>query len=196
MQVVLTSACLLGMRSSYKGKFSKCCIDDHWLSKKDICFVPFCPEQIIGFSTPRPPVEIKGGDGTDVLAHRAQVITETGTDVTDQFLNGCDDILKVVQWTRPSMIVTQDRSPSCSCAGIYDGTFTHTLIPGYGVMAAFLKKTGYRLMGIDDFNKKRACNHVTACPLNGLAERPGFEPGLTGPEPVVLPLDDPSFVNS
>lgn len=26
-----------------------------------------------------------------------------------------------------------------------------------------------------------------------MAERPGFEPGLTGPEPVVLPLDDPSI---
>ena len=25
-----------------------------------------------------------------------------------------------------------------------------------------------------------------------MAEGPGFEPGLTGPEPVVLPLDDPS----
>ena len=24
-----------------------------------------------------------------------------------------------------------------------------------------------------------------------MAEGPGFEPGLTGPEPVVLPLDDP-----
>ena len=27
-----------------------------------------------------------------------------------------------------------------------------------------------------------------------MAEGPGFEPGLTGPEPVVLPLDDPSVV--
>ena len=26
-----------------------------------------------------------------------------------------------------------------------------------------------------------------------MAERPGLEPGLTGPEPVVLPLDDPSI---
>ena len=26
-----------------------------------------------------------------------------------------------------------------------------------------------------------------------LAEGQGFEPWLTGPEPVVLPLDDPSF---
>ena len=27
-----------------------------------------------------------------------------------------------------------------------------------------------------------------------MAEGPGFEPGLTGPEPVVLPLDDPSVL--
>ncbi len=33
-------------------------------------------------------------------------------------------------------------------------------------------------------------------PLSQLAEGPGFEPGLTGPEPVVLPLDDPSVVYS
>ena len=33
----------------------------------------------------------------------------------------------------------------------------------------------------------------TRKPINFLlAEGPGFEPGLTGPEPVVLPLDDPS----
>jgi hypothetical protein len=29
-----------------------------------------------------------------------------------------------------------------------------------------------------------------------MAEGPGFEPGLTGPEPVVLPLDDPSMNKS
>ena len=30
-------------------------------------------------------------------------------------------------------------------------------------------------------------------PYSFVAEGPGFEPGLTGPEPVVLPLDDPSI---
>ena len=30
-------------------------------------------------------------------------------------------------------------------------------------------------------------------PCYFVAEGPGFEPGLTGPEPVVLPLDDPSI---
>jgi hypothetical protein len=32
---------------------------------------------------------------------------------------------------------------------------------------------------------------ITPCCF--VAEGPGFEPGLTGPEPVVLPLDDPSI---
>jgi hypothetical protein len=33
---------------------------------------------------------------------------------------------------------------------------------------------------------------MVTIPLDFMAEGPGFEPGLTGPEPVVLPLDDPS----
>ena len=33
-------------------------------------------------------------------------------------------------------------------------------------------------------------------PLYFMAEGPGFEPGLTGPEPVVLPLDDPSIAKT
>ena len=36
--------------------------------------------------------------------------------------------------------------------------------------------------------------HLSAPQRFELAEGPGFEPGLTGPEPVVLPLDDPSVV--
>ena len=154
MQIVMISACLLGIRSTYNGKQAKQCLDDHWQRNKAICFVPFCPEQIAGFPTPRPPVEISGGDGDDVLALRAPIITENGTDVTHLFLNGLNNILKIVQWTRPSLIVTQQRSPSCSCNGIYDGTFSHTLISGNGVIASFLKNNGYQLVDIETFNKK------------------------------------------
>jgi hypothetical protein len=37
---------------------------------------------------------------------------------------------------------------------------------------------------------------MVTTPWNFMAEGPGFEPGLTGPEPVVLPLDDPSMNKS
>jgi hypothetical protein len=41
---------------------------------------------------------------------------------------------------------------------------------------------------------KKAYDSIDRKPFFALAEGPGFEPGLTGPEPVVLPLDDPSVV--
>ncbi|KPA15662.1 protein containing DUF523 [Candidatus Magnetomorum sp. HK-1] len=153
-QSILISACLLGIKSSYNGLLSKQLLDHQWLTNKSVCFIPFCPEQLTGFSTPRPPVEIIGGDGADVLADRAKVITEKGTEVTDQFLAGLDDIKKIAEWTRPNLVVTQSRSPSCSCVGIYDGTFSHQLISGFGVYAAFLKQEGYQLIDISHFNKK------------------------------------------
>ncbi len=43
--------------------------------------------------------------------------------------------------------------------------------------------------------KKGMRPFLDACPFCvEMAEGPGFEPGLTGPEPVVLPLDDPSVI--
>ena len=48
--------------------------------------IPVCPEQLGGLSTPRPPAEIVGGDGADVLDGCASVITVEGEDKTREFL--------------------------------------------------------------------------------------------------------------
>lgn len=40
-----------------------------------------CPEILGGFSTPREPAEIVGGNGEDVLDGKAKVIEKTGRDV-------------------------------------------------------------------------------------------------------------------
>jgi len=151
-KIILASACVLGMRSAYNGKVSKRLLNKQWQTNKNYRFIPFCPEQIAGFSTPRPPVEIIGGDGSDVLSGKASIITKIGNDVTQQFTDAMDDIFLAVQWVKPDMIVLQQRSPSCSCAGIYDGTFTHRLIPGDGVVAAYLRHKGYHLVDIMTFN--------------------------------------------
>ncbi|ETR71585.1 MAG: hypothetical protein OMM_08026 [Candidatus Magnetoglobus multicellularis str. Araruama] len=152
VNIVLASACLLGIHSTYNGKQARRRLNVDCLTNKNVRFIPFCPEQIAGFATPRPPVEIQGGDGADVLAGNATIMTEMAMDVTNQFLDALDDILTLVQWVQPTLVILQQRSPSCSCAGIYDGTFSHTLVPGDGVVAAFLKQHGYRLMDIMDFN--------------------------------------------
>ena len=50
--------------------------------------IPVCPEESGGLPTPRPPAEIVGGDGGDVLDGRAKVMTADGTDVTEAYLKG------------------------------------------------------------------------------------------------------------
>jgi uncharacterized protein YbbK (DUF523 family) len=153
--IILASACVLGIQSAYSGKRPRRLLDSQWQEDSHKRFIPFCPEQMAGFPTPRPPVEIIGGDGSDVLSGKAEVVTNNGKNVTKQFLNALDDILTAVQWIQPDMIVLQQRSPSCSCAGIYDGTFTHTLIPGDGIVAAFLRQHGYQLIDIMEFNRTK-----------------------------------------
>jgi len=153
-KIILASACVLGIQSAYNGKRTRRLLNNQWQTDRHYRFVPFCPEQMAGFATPRPPVEITGGDGSDVLSGNARVITKNGNDVTKQFMNALNDILIAVQWIQPDMIVLQQRSPSCSCAGIYDGTFSHTLIPGDGIIAAFLRNHGYQLIDLMEFNRK------------------------------------------
>ena len=41
----------------------------------------------------------------------------------------------------------KERSPSCGAGAIYDGTFSHAVIPGDGVTAAVLRESGIALYG-------------------------------------------------
>ena len=43
--------------------------------------------------------------------------------------------------------VLKERSPSCGCGAVYDGTFTGTLTAGDGVTAALLRAHGIRVLG-------------------------------------------------
>jgi len=84
--VILISACLAGLNVRYNGTN---CLDDSVqklvLEKKA---VTVCPELMGGFSTPREPAEIVGGNGEDVLDGKATVIERSGRDVTELYLKG------------------------------------------------------------------------------------------------------------
>ena len=43
--------------------------------------------------------------------------------------------------------ILKEKSPSCGCGEIYDGTFSKNLVPGDGVTAALLKENGIRVVG-------------------------------------------------
>ena len=49
--------------------------------------------------------------------------------------------------------VLKERSPSCGCGRVYDGTFTGTLTEGDGVTAEVLKARGIRVYGESEIEK-------------------------------------------
>lgn len=136
--MIIVSSCLLGLNTKYDGKSN-----DHTLIRKYISagkFIPVCPEQLGGLPTPRPPVEIIAGTGQDVLAGRCVVQGEQANDVTQQFIRGAQETVKIVAMGKVTAAILKERSPSCGVNLIYDGTFSHNTRPGQGVTAAILKE--------------------------------------------------------
>lgn len=144
----LCSACLLGLRCRYNGKVipNPKVIK---LSEKET-LIPVCPEQLGGLTTPRPNVEIKGGDGNDVLDGKAGVFESNGTELTKEFVKGAEEVLKVAKICKVNEAILKQRSPSCGCGQIYDGTFSKKMIVGYGVTSALLKRNGIKVITEED----------------------------------------------
>ena len=141
---VLISACLLGVKCRHNGRDSKSDEAMEKLGGDEL--VPVCPEQLGGLSTPRPPAEIVGGDGADVLDGCASVITVEGQDKTSEFLGGAHQTLEIAKSHHATHAVLKSKSPSCGCGQIYDGTFTGEIGDGDGVTAALLRRQGIQVM--------------------------------------------------
>jgi uncharacterized protein YbbK (DUF523 family) len=148
-ETYLVSACLLNMCTRYDG-FSR---PQHGLISLAARgrTVPICPEVAGGLPIPRPPAEIVGGDGHDVLDGRARVLTVTGVDVTAAFIAGAEAALAVVRRWRIQTAVLQPRSPSCGSEQIHDGRFRGCTRPGPGVTAALLMRHGVRVVSPEKF---------------------------------------------
>lgn len=127
---LLVSACLLGVNCKYDGGNNRC--PPVLALAKEHILIPVCPEQMGGLSTPRAPAERLG----------ERVVTETG-DVTAAYEKGARETLTLARCLGAEGAVLKARSPSCGCGCIYDGTFTHTKIPGNGVTAQTLLDAGY-----------------------------------------------------
>ncbi len=142
---VLVSACLLGAPVRYNGaaKTVQSEIFDRWQQQGRI--VPLCPEVSGGLSTPRAPAELRGGEGVAVLKGSARVFASNGDDVTDAFVSGAEHAVSLAREQRIEVAVLKSRSPSCGSGSIYDGTFTGTIVPGFGVAAAALQQAGVRI---------------------------------------------------
>jgi len=134
----LCSACLLGINCRYDGKSepNKKVIE---LSKKEV-LIPVCPEQLGGLPTPREPAEQKG----------KKVLTKSEKGVTENFERGAEQVLKVVKLFGIKEAIMKQRSPSCGCGQVYDGTFSGKIIMGDGVTTVLLKRNGVKVISEED----------------------------------------------
>jgi len=115
------------------------------LNTDKIEFFPVCPEQLGGLSTPRVPSEIVGGDGNDVWAGTAKVMSKDGVDVTEKFKRGAQEVLNFAKRFDIKAFLLKEKSPSCGSHTIYSGKFDGSKIPGTGVTTALLEKNGIKV---------------------------------------------------
>ncbi len=137
---IMVSACLLGVRCRYDGKDASCAGLINFASS--FPFIPFCPEQLGGLSTPRSPARIWGGDGRDVLLGKARLINALDKDVTDAFKNGAEESLALARLANSSLAIMKDKSPSCGLRTPYCETPTGL---GSGVTTALFESRGIRV---------------------------------------------------
>lgn len=147
--MILVSACLAGVNCKYNAQNNEA--KEIIELVRDGKAVLVCPEQLGGLSTPRSACEILDGTGADVLDKKAKVGTHEGQDVTEQFIKGAEEVLKIAKLYGIKKAILKARSPSCSSSVIYDGTFSSQKKEGNGVTVALLKRNGIEIVDEESF---------------------------------------------
>ncbi|UCG23076.1 MAG: DUF523 domain-containing protein [Chloroflexota bacterium] len=146
----LISPCLLGIRTRWDEDCEE--IDELIELVKSGQAVFMCPEQLGGLTTPRKPAEIETGKtASDVLNGDARVLTNTGKDVTEQFVVGAQRILEFCQSLGVEEAILKSGSPSCGSEQTYDGSFTDTKVVGKGTTAELLEQNGIKVYNEKNF---------------------------------------------
>ena len=140
---LLISACLLGFCCKYDGGTNTLPADTIAALRSTYELIPVCPETAGGLPIPRAPSERRGG----------RVISREGNDVTDAYEQGARIALTLAGRFGCRKALLKERSPSCGAGEIYDGTFSHSRIPGDGVAAEALRRTGLALCGESEIEK-------------------------------------------
>lgn len=138
---ILISGCLLGLKCRYDAKEKKLPEIEKLIEVYNL--IPVCPEQLGGLPTPRIPAE----------RVKDKVITQVGVDVTKEYQLGAEEALKIAKLYNCKKAILKEKSPSCGCGKIYDGTFSRNLIVGNGVTADLLLKNGIEVFGESEIDK-------------------------------------------
>jgi uncharacterized protein YbbK (DUF523 family) len=146
--VKLISACLIGISCRYDGQSR---LDNKAIKLlKGEFLIPICPEQLGGLPTPREPSGILSGSGEDVIDGKGKVYNAKGEEVTENFIKGAYEALKLARLYGVRDAILKQRSPSCGCGETQqmkyeNGKYMSYPTKGDGVTAALLKRNKIRI---------------------------------------------------
>ncbi len=138
------SSCLVGVNCTYNGKNNLVNGLKKLYNQGKV--VAICPEVLGGLSTPRDPAEI-------ITLEPLFIQTVNGKDVTKEYQSGAKKALEILKKRDVQVVVLKFRSPSCGNEGIYDGTFSHTLVDGQGVFVQLLEQNGIKIFNEFQINE-------------------------------------------
>lgn len=138
---IMVSSCLLNFQTRYDGSAKPCINLIKRFHKGDVIF--YCPEQGWWLPTPREPAEIEPGrTAHDVLKGNGRVLTKKGKDVTENYIRGAKEMLRICQEGNIECVILKSKSPSCGVWSVFDGFFWGNRIAGNGITAELLIQNG------------------------------------------------------
>ena len=139
---ILVSACLLGLNTRYDGQTKECAAVLTFLHQRNLRPIPICPEQLGGLPTPRLACSFSRGDGDAALKGCGELRNSEGQVLTQHFISGARQSLKIAMLTGCTQALLKERSPSCGVTNVYQGT---NKISGKGVTTALLSHHGIQI---------------------------------------------------
>lgn len=140
--MILVSSCLLGINCKYNGKNNYNEKIENILKNEEV--LPLCAEQLGGLTTPRSPAEIR------IVNGEKRVFNKLGEDVTENFLRGAQEVLKMVKKFNIKKAILKEKSPSCGKGQVYSGNFDGILVNGNGILVDLLIQNGVEVLTFDE----------------------------------------------
>ena len=81
-----------------------------------------------------------------MIEGRSRILSASGSDVTDCFLRGANEVIRLVELLEISTAIMKEKSPSC---GVYYIKRNGSIAQGSGVTSALLAKKGIRVISSD-----------------------------------------------
>lgn len=151
---ILVSSCLIGTLCGVDGSsYGEYPSVLKLLAYDNVKLIKFCPEDF-AFGTPREMCDIHGGNGFDVLAGKAKVLTSTGVDWTEKMISASEKMLGVAKKHSVELAILMDISAACGSQVTYSGNrFSENKIYqiGAGVCAAQLMRAGFKVISQRDY---------------------------------------------